>query len=127
MEDILDIYKQPYDSQCPQVCIDEMSTQLIGEVRAPLPAERGKPGRYDTAYTAISGDLLSAVISIRYILGFRKDNPNVFNMLVQNLSHCQRHKMRMLLILLTLCLRKSYGVSHLFSTAYAFAGNRCSI
>ena len=33
MEDILDIYKQPYDSQCPQVCIDEMSTQLIGEVR----------------------------------------------------------------------------------------------
>ena len=38
--------------------------------------------------SAISGDLLSAVISIRYILGFRKDNPNVFNMLVQNLSHC---------------------------------------
>jgi len=37
---------------------------------------------------AISGDLLSAVISIRYILGFRKDNPNVFNMLVQNLPHC---------------------------------------
>ena len=34
---------------------------------------------------AISGDLLSAVISIRYILGFRKDNPNVFNMLVQDL------------------------------------------
>ena len=31
----------------------------------------------------------------------------------------------MLLILLTLCLRKSYGVSHLFSIAYAFAGNRC--
>jgi hypothetical protein len=37
---------------------------------------------------AISGALLSAVISIRYILGFRKDNPNVFNMLVQNLPHC---------------------------------------
>jgi putative transposase len=37
---------------------------------------------------AISGDLLSAVISTRYILGFRKDNPNVFNMLVQNLPHC---------------------------------------
>ena len=34
--------------------------------------------------TAISGDLLSAVISIRCILGFRKDNPNVFSMLVQN-------------------------------------------
>src|SRR5262245_5951905 len=33
---------------------------------------------------AISGDLLSAVISTRYILGFRKDNPNVFNDLIQN-------------------------------------------
>jgi hypothetical protein len=40
------------------------------------------------AIAAISGGFLSAVISIRYILGFRKDNPNVFNMLVQNWSHC---------------------------------------
>jgi hypothetical protein len=75
---------------------------------------------------AISGDLLSAVISTRYILGFRKDNPNVFNMLVQNLPHWQRHKMHMLLILLALCLRKSDGISHLFSIAYAFAGNGCA-
>jgi NAD(P)-dependent dehydrogenase (short-subunit alcohol dehydrogenase family) len=36
-------------------------------------------------YAASSGDLLSAVISTRYILGFRKDNPNVFNGLVKNL------------------------------------------
>lgn len=50
MEDILDVYKQPYDLQYPQVCIDEMSTQLIGEVRAPLSAQPGKPLRYDTEY-----------------------------------------------------------------------------
>jgi hypothetical protein len=36
---------------------------------------------------AISGDLLSAVISIRYIFGFRKDNPNVFNSLIQSWPH----------------------------------------
>jgi ribosome-binding protein aMBF1 (putative translation factor) len=30
--------------------MDEMSTQLIGEVRVPLAAEPGKPLRYDTAY-----------------------------------------------------------------------------
>jgi hypothetical protein len=35
-------------------------------------------------HPAISDDFLSAVISIRYILSFRKDNPNVFNMLAQN-------------------------------------------
>ena len=50
MEEVLDVYKKPYDSQYPQVCIDEMSTQLIGEVRAPLPAQPGKPLRYDTEY-----------------------------------------------------------------------------
>src|SRR6266436_54218 len=42
--------KQPYNPQCPQVCMDAMSPQLIGEVRAPLPAEPGKPLRYDTEY-----------------------------------------------------------------------------
>ena len=31
----------------------------------------------------------------------------------------------MLLILLTLCLRKPDGISHLFSTTYTFAGNGC--
>jgi hypothetical protein len=36
---------------------------------------------------AISGGLLSAVMSIRYILGFRKDNPNVFNGLIQKWPH----------------------------------------
>jgi DDE superfamily endonuclease len=50
MDEVLDIYKLPYDPQSPQVCMDEMSTQLIGEVRAPLPAEPGKPLRYDTEY-----------------------------------------------------------------------------
>jgi hypothetical protein len=48
MEEVVDIYKTPYDPQCPQGCVDDMSTQLIGEVRVPLPAEPGKPLRYDT-------------------------------------------------------------------------------
>jgi hypothetical protein len=50
MEETLDIYKKPYDTQYPQVCMDEMSTQLIGEVREPLPMQPGKPLKYDTEY-----------------------------------------------------------------------------
>jgi hypothetical protein len=42
---------------------------------------------YTDYLAAISGDLLSAVISIRYIFGFRKDNPNVFNSLIQSWPH----------------------------------------
>jgi hypothetical protein len=48
MEEVLDIYKQPYDPQYPQVCMDAMSTQLLGAVRAPLPALPDKLLRYDT-------------------------------------------------------------------------------
>jgi hypothetical protein len=50
MEDILDIDKKPYDPPYPQVNMDEKSTQLIGEVREPLPMQPGKPLKYDTEY-----------------------------------------------------------------------------
>jgi hypothetical protein len=48
MEEGLDVYKQPYDPHYPQVCMDEKATQLLGEVRVPLPAAPGEPLRYDT-------------------------------------------------------------------------------
>lgn len=37
MEEVLDIYKQPYDVKHPVVCMDESSKQLTKEVRKPLP------------------------------------------------------------------------------------------
>lgn len=51
MEEVLDIYTKPYDPQHPVLCMEEMSTQLIGEVRVPLPTAPGKPAQYDTEYT----------------------------------------------------------------------------
>lgn len=50
MEDVLDVYKRPYDPKRPVVCMDEMPRQLLGEVRKPLPMEAGKPERYDYHY-----------------------------------------------------------------------------
>ncbi len=50
MEDVLDVYERPYDPQYPQVCLDETSKQLIGEVRDPLPMTPGQPRRYDSEY-----------------------------------------------------------------------------
>jgi hypothetical protein len=38
MEDILDLYQQPYDPRRPLICMDEQPVQLIQEVRRPLPA-----------------------------------------------------------------------------------------
>lgn len=50
MEDVLDLYEQPYDEQRPVVCFDESPEQLIEDVRQPLPPEPGRPARYDVEY-----------------------------------------------------------------------------
>lgn len=50
MEDVLDLYAEPYDPQRPVVCFDECPYQLVGDVRAPLPVAPGQPRRYDHEY-----------------------------------------------------------------------------
>lgn len=50
MEDLLDLYNEPYDSKRPVVCFDECSYQLVEEVRQPIPAEPEQPERYDFEY-----------------------------------------------------------------------------
>ena len=50
MEDVLDVYKRPIDTQYPVVCFDESSKQLVAEIIKPLPMEPGEPLRYDYQY-----------------------------------------------------------------------------
>ena len=50
MEDTLEVYQRPYDSQRPLVCLDETSKQLIAETRVPIAAKPGQPGRHDYEY-----------------------------------------------------------------------------
>ncbi len=50
MEDVLDLYAEPYDPQRPRVCFDESPYQMVSEVRHPLPMQPGQPQRYDYEY-----------------------------------------------------------------------------
>jgi hypothetical protein len=50
MEDVLDLYAEPYDPRRPKVNFDETSKQLIAETRSPVPAHPGQPARYDYEY-----------------------------------------------------------------------------
>ena len=50
MEDVLDLYAEPYDPRRPVVCFDERPSQLVADVQAPLPMEPGRPQRVDDAY-----------------------------------------------------------------------------
>lgn len=50
MEEILAVYQRPYDPCRPQICLDELHKQLLGEVTPPLPMVVGQPMRSDYEY-----------------------------------------------------------------------------
>ncbi len=50
MEDVLDLYAEPYDPTRPVVCFDETSTQLLAETRPSIPPAPGRPRREDYEY-----------------------------------------------------------------------------
>ena len=50
MEDVLSVYKQPYDPDRPLICMDETSKQLTLETRRPIAVRAGHPKRYDYEY-----------------------------------------------------------------------------
>ena len=50
MEDVLDLYAQPYDPAAPKVCFDEKPLVIHGEVREPLPVKPGYAQRSDYEY-----------------------------------------------------------------------------
>ncbi|BAY32177.1 transposase [Nostoc carneum NIES-2107] len=50
MEEVLDVYKRPYDETNPWVCFDESCKQLVKEIRDPIPTEPGQLERYDYQY-----------------------------------------------------------------------------
>jgi hypothetical protein len=50
MEDVLEVYHRPLDSERPVVCFDEASKQLVKETRKPIPAAPGRPATIDYEY-----------------------------------------------------------------------------
>src|SRR4029077_11222747 len=50
MEDVLAVYTRPRNSDCPLVCLDETSKQLVAETRVPMPMKAGRPARFDYEY-----------------------------------------------------------------------------
>ncbi len=51
MEDVLNLYEQPYDSRYPVICFDERPCQLIGDTIALIPMKPGNPKREDYEYS----------------------------------------------------------------------------
>lgn len=50
MEDVLDLYAEPFQPWRPVVCFDERPVQLLSDIRDPLPMRPGQVKRYDYEY-----------------------------------------------------------------------------
>lgn len=50
MEQVLEVYKRPYDPRYPVVCMDESPRQLIRDTKAPIAAKPGSAARQDYEY-----------------------------------------------------------------------------
>ena len=50
LEDVLDLYEEPYDPDRPVVCFDETSKQLTTDKSPGIPAKPGQAQRYDYEY-----------------------------------------------------------------------------
>ena len=50
MEQLLNVYEQPYDPRRPVICFDERPCQLLGDVLMPIPMKPGRVEREDYHY-----------------------------------------------------------------------------
>jgi DDE superfamily endonuclease len=50
MEDVLAVYVRPYDPEYPQICMDEVSKQLLSDTRPARPVEPGHAEQQDFEY-----------------------------------------------------------------------------
>ena len=72
MENVLEVYKRPYSSNYPVVCLDEKSKQLVGEVCQPLAARPGQVERCDYEY--IRNGTANLFMMVEPLRGWRQVN-----------------------------------------------------
>ena len=70
MEEVLDLYEEPYDQKRPVVCFEERPCQLIGDVRDPLPMKPGCIERFDSEYER--GGVCWVLMSFEALSGWRE-------------------------------------------------------
>ncbi len=70
MEDVLEVYRRPYDPRRPVVCLDETFKQLAGETRAPLPPRPGAVERFDHVY--VRNGVASLFLAAEPLAGWRQ-------------------------------------------------------
>lgn len=69
LEDVLAVSERPYDPARPEVCLDETSRQLLGEVRPPCLPVPAHPARHDPEY--VRGGVVNLFLAAEPLRGQR--------------------------------------------------------
>lgn len=72
MENVLAVYKRPYDPDRPVVCFDEKSKQLVGEVAVPIPAAPSRVECHDYEY--VRNGTANLFMLVEPLRGWRRVN-----------------------------------------------------
>ena len=70
MEDVLEVYRRPYDPRRPVVCFDETSRPLLGQTRPPLLPAPGQAARQDYEY--VRQGTANVFLSFEPLAGWRQ-------------------------------------------------------
>jgi hypothetical protein len=76
MEDVLAVYTRPRDGDCPLVCLDETSKQLIAEMRVPIPMKAGRPARFDYEYERNGKRCVIPLVSMQFARAIEPRRPS---------------------------------------------------
>jgi len=68
MEDVLEVYHRPYNSNFPVVCMDESNKQLVADIVPPIACAPGKPKRIDHEY--VRKGVAEIFIAVEPLTGF---------------------------------------------------------
>jgi hypothetical protein len=72
MEDVLEVYRRPFDPESPVVNMDERPVQLVKETRTPVPMRPGRPRRFDYEYERAG--VASVFLFTEALAGWRRVN-----------------------------------------------------
>lgn len=104
MEDVLDLYQQPYDPEIPVICMDEQPYQLLGQTRNEIPMKRGQVRRQDNEY--VRNGTCSIFLFVEPLGGWRHASPQEHRtkidfahqiqfLLAHEYPHCQKVRLVM--------------------------------
>lgn len=73
MEDVLDLYAEPYDPAYPTVCLDEKPVVFHADARPGVPAAPGRVARYDAEY--VRNGTANLFVCVEPLAGYRHIEP----------------------------------------------------